>query len=162
MGSNPTPPLTIMLHEILPSKYPHRGSNPAPPLTIILNGILPSKYHKGSNPAHPLTIMFNEILPSTSFCKVSTPPLWTLYWIGYCLQLVSIRNQIRHPLWPPCWIRCYLQLVFIRNQIRHSLWPLCWIHLNRILPSTSLCKVSNSATTLDHHVEWDITFNLSS
>jgi len=95
--TNPAPPLTIMLNEILPSKYPHKGSNPAPPLTIMLNEILPSKYpHKGSNPAPPLTIMFNEILPSTSFCKISNSATPFDHYVEWDITF----NQIRHPLWP--------------------------------------------------------------
>ena len=44
----------------------------------------------------------------------------------YYLQLIFIRNQIRHPFWPLYWLRYYLQLIFIRNQLLHPLWPLFW------------------------------------
>ena len=70
--------------------------------------------------------------------------------MGYFLQLIFIRDQIRRPLWPPCWhgifpstylhkgsnpppplttvwMGYFLQLIFIRNQIRRPLWPPCWM-----------------------------------
>ena len=69
-----------MLHGIVPSNYLHEGSNPPPPLTTMLNRMLPSTYlREGSSPP---------------------PPSWPLCWLGYYLQLIFMRDEIRHPLWP--------------------------------------------------------------
>jgi hypothetical protein len=72
------------------------ASNPPPPLTIMLNEILPSKYlHKGPNPAPPLTIMLNEILPSTSFCKVSKIPAPSEHFVEWVIAFNLSSQEIK-------------------------------------------------------------------
>ena len=73
-----------MLHGIVPSNYLHEGSNPPPPLTTMLNGMLPSTY-------------LREGIKSAT-------PSWPLCWLGYYLQHIFMRDEIRHPLWPLCWM----------------------------------------------------------
>ena len=128
---NLPPPLNILLNEILPPTYPHKGSNPPPPLNTMLKRMLHLFVFspwgiKSATPFWPSCRM--------RYCLQHIPipdqirhPLWSLCWMGYDLQLIFIRHQIRHPLWPLSWMRYYLQLIHIWDQIRHPLWPLCWM-----------------------------------
>jgi hypothetical protein len=36
------------------------------------------------------------------------------------------------PSWPLCWLGYYLQHIFMRDEIRHPLWPLCWMGRKRL------------------------------
>ena len=152
---NLPPPLNILLNEILPPTYPHKGSNPPPPLNTMLKRILhlfifsswgiksatPSRHYvewdiafnispywtKSANPSDHYAEW--DILHKTS----NPPPRLAIMLNEYYLQRIHIWDQIRHPLWPFCWMRYYLQSILIRDLIK-------------------------SGTPSDNYVEWDITF----
>ena len=152
--SNLPLPLNILLNEILPPTYPHKGSNPPPSLAIMLNEICLQHI---PIPVWPLYWM-GYYLQSILIRDQIWHPLWPLYWMGYYLQSILIRDQIWHPLWPLYWMGYYLQSILIRDQIRHPLWPLC---LMRYYLQPPFVRYQNPPTPSEHFVEWDIAFSLS-
>ena len=89
--------------------------------------------------------------------------------MGYYLQLISTRHQIRHPLWPLCWMRLPSKyphkgpnpappLTIMLNEILPSTYPHMGsippsplaIISNRILPPSSLCDWKRQVA----HSDW--------